>query len=97
MIALNDPKKSNFNPWHFRETFSNHPHLLAAHALTGCDSVPAMCGIGKKKAINALKSKQVSLISVGTNDLEKSYNESLSFVCMFACCMQKISQLILQF
>ena len=31
------------------------PSLLAVHAVTGCDSVSRMCGIGKEKSISVAK------------------------------------------
>ena len=43
--------------------------LLAAHALSGCDTVPQMYGIGKKKALQFLKS-QADLYDIG--DLGKT-------------------------
>ena len=46
------------------ETVKKHksivPSILAGHALTGCDSVRKLYGIGKTKAINALKSVSLS-------------------------------------
>ena len=39
------------------------PSLPAIHALTGCDSVNGMCGIGKGKAISVAKKMQ--LVSLG--------------------------------
>ena len=42
-----------------RDTVKTHkqliPNTLSAHALTGCDTVPMMYGIGKKKAISVAK------------------------------------------
>ena len=38
------------------------PSLLAAHALSGCDTVPRMVGIGKSKAITALKKMPLTYI-----------------------------------
>ena len=37
------------------------PSILAAHALTGCDSVPKLYGIGKAEEINALKTVSLSV------------------------------------
>ena len=31
------------------------PFILPAHALSGCDSVPQLFGIGKTKVVNTLK------------------------------------------
>ncbi|XP_066927982.1 uncharacterized protein [Clytia hemisphaerica] len=51
------------------------PSLIAAHALSGCDSVPKMLGIGKKKVKNALK-KGYKLESLGNiNASEESILE----------------------
>ena len=42
-----------------RDTVKTHkqlnPNIPSAHALTGCDTVPMMYGIGKKKAISVAK------------------------------------------
>ena len=37
------------------------PSILATHALSGCDSVSAIYGIGKAKAFGALKSISLSM------------------------------------
>ena len=39
------------------------PSLPAVHAVTGCDSVPGICGLGKGKAISV--AKKMKLASVG--------------------------------
>ena len=39
------------------------PHLIALHALSGCDTVPMLFNVGKAKAINAVK--KVSLMHIG--------------------------------
>ena len=44
---------------------------IAAHVLRGCDSVPKLYGIGKAKAINALKSVSLSVFG----NPESSENE----------------------
>ena len=43
--------------------------LLSAHALTGCDTVPMMFGIGKTKLINIVK--RFPLKSLGNKDAEE--------------------------
>lgn len=43
--------------------------LLAAHALSGCDTVPQMFGFAKKKVLNLLKSERGSEICLGLKDL----------------------------
>ena len=55
--------------------------LLTAHALSGCDTVPQMSGIGKKTVLNTLR-KNVNLPSLGRSDvlLETVINESCEFV-----------------
>ena len=46
---------------------SNIESLVALHALSGCDTVPQMSGIGKKKALNSLM-KGNSLILLGNTE-----------------------------
>jgi len=41
------------------------PGLLAAHALTGCDTVPSPHGIGKMTALKVLRSQKCGLNQVG--------------------------------
>ena len=43
------------------ENTSPIPSLLSAHALTGCDTIPMMFGIGKTKLINIVKSFHSSI------------------------------------
>ena len=61
------------------------PNLLAAHGLSGCDTVAKCHGIGKTKVINALKQQKHSLRCLG--DLNASWedvlNQSTAF--MLAC------------
>ena len=67
-----------------RETTKRHERtcsmLIALHALTGCDSVPMMFGIGKATAIDALQS--VPLIRLGRADStnEEVITEGKTFV-----------------
>jgi len=42
--------------------------LLAAHALTGCDTVAFMFGIGKAKAVKVLSSG-CQLLKIGNSDM----------------------------
>ena len=41
------------------------PHILAAHAISECDTVSALYGIGKPTVINALHKGNISLPSNG--------------------------------
>lgn len=55
--------------------------LLALHALSGCDTVPQMSGIGKKKALNALRKGNI-LSNLGNIDspLQSVVNEACQFI-----------------
>ena len=41
------------------------PNLLAAHAISGCDTVASVFGIGKPTVITALRKNNISLSSIG--------------------------------
>ena len=41
------------------------PDLLAAHALTGCDTTACLYGLGKGTMLKVLKTKAVSIASIG--------------------------------
>ena len=56
------------------------PSLIAMHALSGCDSVPMMFGIGKAKALKALKNVPLKSIGDINADLEEVMNEGFTFV-----------------
>lgn len=45
-------------------------HVLAAHALTGCDSTSALSGIGKARVFQVLQNFKGSLEAVGNTDTE---------------------------
>ena len=53
-----------------RSTVERHqaiiPYLLASHSLTGCDSVPNLHNIGKRKALSSVKN--VPLIYIGKEE-----------------------------
>ena len=55
--------------------------LLALHALSGCDTVPQMSGIGKKKALNALRKGNL-LQKLGNIDesLQSIVDEACKFI-----------------
>ena len=50
-----------------RDNFQNViiPNLLAAHALSGCDTVGSYFGIGKKTVIKVLKKNNINLSLLG--------------------------------
>ena len=62
------------------ENTSLIPSLLSAHALTGCDTVPMMFGIGKPKLINIVN--KFPLEYLGNKDAEEDdcMNEGKLFV-----------------
>ena len=41
------------------------PHILAAHSISGCDTVSSLYGIGKPTVINALQRGNIELPSIG--------------------------------
>lgn len=60
------------------------PDILALHALTGCDSVAATYGVGKKTAINvAEKGKKLDLLGQPNADIVKVTEQATGF--MAAC------------
>ena len=73
-VFMNGFNKNSLTTISINETVQKHksivPPILAGHALTGCDSVPKLYGIGKAKAINALKS--VSLSVFGNSESSKA-------------------------
>ena len=54
--------------------------LIALHALSGCDSVPMMFGIGKGKALSALKKQKLSLLGQDVASIDDVILESKLFV-----------------
>ena len=56
------------------------PDSLSVHALTGCDSVPMMYGIGKKKAINVAKKSSLSYLGQLTANEEQYLQQSKQFI-----------------
>ena len=64
------------------------PHLLSAHALTGCDTVASYFGIGKTKVVKALEARhRLSHLGNAMASLEDVLCESATFVA--ACYGQK--------
>ena len=56
------------------------PDSLSVHALTGCDSVSMMYGIGKKKAINVAKMSSLSYLRQLTANEEQYLQQSKQFI-----------------
>ena len=56
--------------------------LIGVHALSGCDSVPKLYGVGKKAVIKHLKDQNLSLSSLGDTaaSLANVYAESTKLV-----------------
>ena len=67
-----------------RDTAKNHmqliPGLLSAHALTGCDTLPMMHGIGKKKAINITKKSSLFYLGQRHATEEQYQSQSKQFI-----------------
>ena len=64
-VFMNGLTKDSLTAISINESVKKHKSVvsftLAAHVLRGCDSVPKLYGIGKAKAINALKSVSLSV------------------------------------
>lgn len=56
------------------------PSLLAAHALTGCDSVPRMFGKGKRTTCTVLKTYPLHILGEIDADLDKMMVECKNYV-----------------
>ena len=71
---------------HINETAKKHTKivssLIVAHALSGCDSVAKLYGIGKKTVIKRLKVENLSLSSLGDTaaSLSDVYAESTKLI-----------------
>ena len=68
-----------------KETVSKHkkiiPNILSAHALSGCDTVSGLYGIGKNTVVKALKTgKQIKLLGDPGTPMTTLYNESAKFL-----------------
>ena len=61
------------------------PNLLAAHGLTGCDTVAPYFGIGKSVALNVLRSGVHSLSSIGDTNCTLSDIMSQAIPYLLAC------------
>ena len=84
-VLLLSLDSTNNKPISIRLTAEKHKSLVsslpAVHALSGCDTVPSMCGIGKTGAIKVVK-ENVHLLSLGnlTSPISEVVSEAKSFV-----------------
>ena len=56
------------------------PSLISAHAISGCDSVPMMFGVGKAKALEAIKSLPLKCIGSQNAPIDTVLTEGRIFV-----------------
>ncbi|MEM7297990.1 MAG: hypothetical protein AAF391_06960, partial [Bacteroidota bacterium] len=56
------------------------PSIIGLHALTGCDTVPMMFGVGKAKGLNVVKKFPLELLGEENADEIQIINESKKFV-----------------
>ena len=62
-------KESSAQVINIAVTYESHikimPNILAAHGLSGCDTISSYFGIGQKTFVNVLNKKNIALISIG--------------------------------
>ena len=72
--------ESSINVIDINATYEKHKtiarNVLAAHALSGCDTVGTTFGIGKVTVVKSLNSKDLSLLSIG--DLSRTFEDCVS-------------------
>ena len=56
------------------------PSLVALHAISGCDTVPMMFGIGKVKSLKVVKKVPLIHIGEGNAELEEVIDKGKRFV-----------------
>ena len=56
------------------------PSLIGLHALSGCDTVPMMFGIGKSKAMKSVRDAPLILLGEKDADIEEVMQEAFAFV-----------------
>ena len=83
-VFMNGFTKDSSTTISINETDKKHksivPSILADHALTGCDSVPKLYGIGKVKAFNALKSVSLSVFENPKSSEAEYVDDAKSFI-----------------
>ena len=75
--------KEGKNVISIKESVKKHidiiPQIMSLHAMTGCDSVPMMYGVGKKKALSIIRKSP--LLHLGEETAEDEYmDECKNFV-----------------
>ena len=79
-----EPTKACRTVTYIGETGRKHefilPPLVAAHALTGCDSVCCFHSIGKKTAIKVMKQRQLCSIGDMNSDIKDVVSEATNFI-----------------
>ena len=56
------------------------PHILGIHALSGCETVPAMSGIRKGRALNAARKVPLSLFMNEDSNVDDYMSEAKQFI-----------------
>ena len=76
--------KGEKNMISIRQTVEKHcdlvNSLISVHALTGCDTVPMMVGIGKTKSINIVSKQPLKFLGQTNADITSVLQEGKSFV-----------------
>ena len=76
--------KGEKNMISIRRTVEKYSHLvnslIPVHALTGCDTVPMMFGIGKTKSVNIVSKQPLKFLGQTNADITSVLHEGKSFV-----------------
>ena len=76
--------KENKNVISIKDSVKKHieviSQVLSLHGLTGCDSVPLMYRVGKKKALSIIRKSTLLYLGDETADEDQSMNECKKFV-----------------
>ena len=56
------------------------PQIMSMYAMTGCDSVPVMYGVGKEKSLSIIKKSPLQHLDDQTANLDDFINECKNFV-----------------
>ena len=56
------------------------PYLIALHALSGCDTVPMLFGIGKRKALKAVEKTPLKEIGDISSSMDSVIKEGKQFI-----------------
>ena len=78
--------KEEKNVISIRQTVETHKDLvnslIPVHALSGCDTVPMMFGIGKTKSVNVAIKQPLKFLEQTTADVASVLNEGKLFVAL---------------